>query len=222
LIDLISAGAYTHAITTELSHLSDFKNNDLVTIYACNLTDDIQVKNTCQQITQNFGVDIIINCAGTSIDGNIDEISDADFFHVFDLNLFAAFRVIKYCLPSMKSNNGGVILNVASALASRAAPYCSAYAASKSAIVHFTKCLSLELAPWKIRANCISPGYFLSSLTREFITSDSGKTFINNQIPMRRLLDLHELIPMIRLMISGAGSYMTGANIVIDGGLSNW
>ncbi len=225
LEDLISGGAIVYAITSNDLSLKPliYKYGDKLKGYSCDLLNKEKTKKVCKEITDDTNIDIIINCAGITIDGNIDEIDSDNFYKVFNLNLFAVYRVIKYLLPSMKKNpNGGVILNISSALGERAVPNCIAYSTSKLALIHFSKCLALELAPWKIRVNTISPGYFISKINEEVFNGENAKAYIQQKIPLNRLIDKNELIPLIRLIISDAGSYMTGANLVIDGGLSNW
>lgn len=225
LADLINGEANVYAITSNNKSLQQLCNkfSNKFKGVSCDLLNENDTKQMCEEILNVSNIDIIINCAGITSDGNIDDINSEDFYKVFNLNLFATYRIIKYVLPSMKKNkNGGVILNIASTLGVRAVPNCIAYSTSKAALIHFSKCLSLELAPWKIRVNSISPGYFISKINENTFNVESGMKFIDQRIPLQRLANKEELIPLIRLIISEAGNYMTGSNIVIDGGLSNW
>jgi NAD(P)-dependent dehydrogenase (short-subunit alcohol dehydrogenase family) len=104
----------------------------------------------------------------------------------------------------------------------RCIPNSIGYSTSKAALIHFSKCLALEYAVRGIRVNCISPGYFKSDMTKDVINNPVLYRGMLSKIPNHRLLKVEEIIPFIRLVISDAGSYITGANIVIDGGLSCW
>lgn len=222
--ELLEAGAFVTVLASNGENLKKLKDEfSDATTYQCNLKIENEITEFCNDfIEKNKYCDILINNAGISFDSSIENINNEEFYDVFRVNLFAPFLLIKHLLPSMKQNRSGVILNITSTLGTRAAPSVSAYASSKAALIHFTRCLSIEVAPFNIRANCISPGYCNTDLNHKFFDSAQGQNFVKGRIPMQRLLEKEELLPMIRLVISDAGSYITGANIIIDGGLGNW
>ncbi len=222
--DLIADGAEVSVVASNDEGLHNLKDKyPEVDIYRCNLQNEKDIDSFCNDyLNKNEYCDILINNAGIDYKTQIDNINNEDFYKVYQVNLFAPFLLIKQFLPSMKKRRTGTILNIASTLGTRAAPGVAAYSSSKAALIHFTRCLSIEVAPFNIRANCISPGFCKTGLNYEFFESEKGSNFIKSKIPMQRLLREDEIIPIIRLAISDAGSYMTGANIIVDGGVGNW
>lgn len=221
---LVSDGAKVFVVASNKEKLEQLKRDiPSIEIYQCDLANEEEVIKFCNCYKEKEStLDILINNAGISKGTNVENIDSEDFYDVFKVNLFAPYLLIKNLLSIMKNKRKGVILNIASVLGTRAVPGIAAYTSSKSALIHFSKCLSLEVAPFNIRVNCISPGYIKTELNREFFETEEGKKFINAKIPLKRLLEPEELLPLIKLVISDAGSYMTGTNIIVDGGLGNW
>ena len=113
---------------------------------------------------------------------------------------------------------GGSIINIASVLGEAVRPMVSAYCVSKAAVIQLTKAMALELTRSNIRVNALAPGYFSTDLNREFLESDLGATLIE-RIPMQRPGNYAELDAPLLLLASGAGSYITGSALVVDGGV---
>jgi NAD(P)-dependent dehydrogenase (short-subunit alcohol dehydrogenase family) len=93
----------------------------------------------------------------------------------------------------------------------------AAYAAAKAAIIMLTKTLALELARYNIQVNTLSPGYFITTLNRDFFETEGGKKLISGW-PMRRPGDIEELKGIIIHLASAASNYTTGSDILVDGG----
>jgi NAD(P)-dependent dehydrogenase (short-subunit alcohol dehydrogenase family) len=111
----------------------------------------------------------------------------------------------------------GSIVNIASILGLRVAGHVPAYAASKAAVIQLTKALALEWARYNIRVNALCPGYFKTPLNAEFFAGEAGKALLK-RVPQRRLGRLAELDAPLLLLCSDAGSFMTGSELVVDGG----
>ena len=116
-----------------------------------------------------------------------------------------------------EQGQGGAIINIASILGLRVAGHLAAYAASKAAVIQLTRTMALEWARYRIRVNALCPGYIQTPINLDFFLSDAGKALIN-RIPSRRLGVAEELDGPLLLLASGAGSYMTGSALVVDGG----
>jgi NAD(P)-dependent dehydrogenase (short-subunit alcohol dehydrogenase family) len=112
---------------------------------------------------------------------------------------------------------GGVIVNVGSILGLRVAGHVAAYAASKAGLVQLSRALALEWARYGIRVNALCPGYIETELNRDFFASDAGKALIR-RVPQRRLGQPSDLDGPLLLMVSDLGRFMTGTEIVADGG----
>jgi NAD(P)-dependent dehydrogenase (short-subunit alcohol dehydrogenase family) len=163
-------------------------------------------------------IDIVINNAGISGSAPAIEQTEAEFDGVIETNLKGVFLVAQGAARRMRERGrGGAIVNIASILGLRVAGNLAAYAASKAAVVQLTKSLALEWARHGIRVNAICPGYFETSINRDFFQTDAGKTLIK-RIPARRLGIPTELDGPLLLLASDAGSYMTGSALVVDGG----
>jgi NAD(P)-dependent dehydrogenase (short-subunit alcohol dehydrogenase family) len=134
-----------------------------------------------------------------------------------DTNLKGAWLVSREVLRRwIAGKRGGNIINVASVLGLRVQGQFAAYAASKAALIQFTRSLALDYARHDVRANALCPGYFATDLNRDWLVSESGER-MRMRIPSRRLGELHELDGPLLMLASDASSYMSGAAIVVDG-----
>ena len=111
----------------------------------------------------------------------------------------------------------GSVVNIASILGLRVAGAVAPYAISKAGVIQMTKALALEWARYGIRVNALAPGYFVTELNDDFFESDAGKALIR-RVPQRRLGQLEELDGPLLLLVSHAGSFMTGSVVTVDGG----
>lgn len=162
--------------------------------------------------------DIVINNAGTTLSAAALDHTRDDFDRIIDTNLKGAFHVARVTAAAMAaSGQGGAIVNVASILGKRVAGHVSAYAASKAGLVQLSRALALEWARHNIRVNALCPGYIETELNRDFFASDAGKALIR-RVPQRRLGQPADLDGPLLLLISDLGRFMTGTEIVADGG----
>lgn len=162
--------------------------------------------------------DIAINSAGTTLSAPALEHEAAQIDAIIDTNVKGAFHVSKTVARGMiETGTGGSIINVASILGHRVAGHVAAYATSKSALLQLTRSLALEWARHKIRVNSLCPGYIETALNREFFQSESGRKLIS-RVPQRRLGQPEDLDGAVLLLASDLGRFMTGSDIVVDGG----
>ncbi len=183
------------------------------------VTSSTSIAAALDQIEQVFGVvTVVINNAGITIPKLLLDLSDADWTGVIDTNLNGVAYVTRETARRMiAAGTGGSIVNIASILAERAQKALTSYAASKAAVVQFTKVAALELAQHNIRVNALCPGYFQTELNGEWFKTPEGQALIK-RIPQRRTGNLDELNGPLLLLASDAGSLMTGAAITVDGG----
>ena len=151
--------------------------------------------------------------------GSLDSNNENDWNNVINTNLRGPWALSKYWLNSRlkKSNKGGVILNVSSITGEAVQKGNGVYAISKAALSHMTRQMALEWAKYDLRVNAIAPGYFKTDLNSDFLESEISDPMIK-RIPFRRPGNLSELQGPILLLVSDAGSYMTGSTLIVDGG----
>jgi NAD(P)-dependent dehydrogenase (short-subunit alcohol dehydrogenase family) len=118
---------------------------------------------------------------------------------------------------SVAAGQGGAIVNIASILGLRVAGGVAAYAAAKAGVVQLTRALALEWARHGIRVNALCPGYIETDINRDFFATEAGQAMVR-RIPQRRLGQPADLDGALLLLVSDAGRYITGAEIVVDGG----
>lgn len=183
------------------------------------VTSSASIGAALDQSEQAFGVvTVVINNAGITVPKLLLDLSDQDWTQVIDTNLNGvAFVARESARRMIAAGTGGSIVNIASILAERVQKALSNYAASKAAVVQFTKTAALELAQYNIRVNVLCPGYFQTELNGEWFKTKQGQALIK-RIPQRRTGNLEELNGPLLLLASDAGSLMTGAAVTVDGG----
>jgi NAD(P)-dependent dehydrogenase (short-subunit alcohol dehydrogenase family) len=178
---------------------------------------DVADTGTIQDRLAGRRFDVLINNAGISAPGPALGQSAAEIDAVLDVNLKGAFHVARAVAAGMRDAGGGAMVNIASILGHRVAGQVAAYAASKAGLVQLTRALALEWARHGIRVNALCPGYIETDLNREFFATDAGQALIR-RIPQRRLGRPEDLDGALLLLVSDAGRYITGTEIVVDGG----
>jgi NAD(P)-dependent dehydrogenase (short-subunit alcohol dehydrogenase family) len=165
-------------------------------------------------------IDILINNAGITGSRSAVETTDAEWDAVIDTNLkgswLCARAVARRLIAEQKS---GSIVNVASILGLMTQKGTAPYGASKAALIHLTRILASEWVRYGIRVNALAPGYITTDMAEGFLATPRGRKVVET-IPQRRLGSVDELTVPMLLLVSDASSYMTGATIPVDGGLS--
>ncbi|MEA4833446.1 MAG: glucose 1-dehydrogenase [Oscillospiraceae bacterium] len=161
-------------------------------------------------------IDTLVNIAGISHFDLVQFTSDEKWDEVFDINIKAPFILTKAFLPGMINRKSGTIVNVSSMWGITGASCESAYSASKSALIGFTKACAKELAPSMIRVNCVCPGVINTKMNDRF--SDTEKSEIAYNIPMERFGSPDEIAEAILFLASERSSYITGQILSADGG----
>jgi 3-oxoacyl-[acyl-carrier protein] reductase len=166
-----------------------------------------------------FGtVTILVNNAGIVHSGRAVDLSEDDWRRVLSTNLDAVFFWAQEAARRMlAAGKGGAIVNIASVLGLNVDKGVIAYATAKAAVIQLTKALALELGFKGIRVNAIAPGWIVTDINRDYLSSEQGSA-MKRQIPMGRFGEERDLDGPLLLLVSDAGRYMTGATIVADGG----
>ncbi len=166
-----------------------------------------------------FGtVTILVNNAGIAHGGRAVDMAAEEWRKVLGTNLDAVFFWAQEAARRMlAAKKQGAIVNIASVLGLAVAKGAVAYAAAKAGVVQLTKALAVELAFKGVRVNAIAPGWFVTEMNDDYLMSEAGAA-IKREIPMGRFGQEGELNGALLLLASDAGSYITGATIVVDGG----
>ena len=161
--------------------------------------------------------DVVVNTAGVTVTRPLREQTEEDFDQVLDTNLKGCWLVATEAARRMvAAGQGGSIVNVASILGERVAGGVAPYAISKAGVVQATKAMALELARHRIRVNALLPGYVVTDLNRDFLTSEAGDK-LRSRIPSRRFGEMTDLDGPLLLLASDAGAAMSGATVAVDG-----
>lgn len=180
-----------------------------------------QIDAVLKEVVDEFGkIDILVNSAG--IPGSekpVLRMTDEDMAEVMNVDFYGTFLVSRTVAQVMVKHKSGKIINISSTLGKIAARNMAGYCASKAAVIQLTRVMALELMHDNIQVNVICPGYFATDFTRGFFDLDVGKEFITNKIPMKRPGNLDEMATTA-LYLATCPSFLTGAEISIDGGHS--
>jgi 3-oxoacyl-[acyl-carrier protein] reductase len=173
-----------------------------------------------EELSETAGpIRILVNNAGITADGLSMRLSDEEWSRVLDVNLTAAFRLTRAVLRPMMRERFGRIINVASVVGERANPGQANYAAAKGGLIAFTRTVAAEVAKRSITVNAVAPGLIETELTRE-ITEGGGESRLLEAIPAQRAGTPEEVAACIRFLASDEASYVTGAVLTVDGGMS--
>ena len=194
------------------------KVNPMSLAIKADVSKEDEVDYLFDTIEKNFGsVDILINNAGKSYVGLIQDMEFDRWQEIINTNLSSVFLTSKRAVGPMISQKYGVIINMSSIWGKEGAALEAAYSASKGAINSFTKALSKELAPSNIRVNAIAPGVVLTDMMKNDY-SEKDLTLIKEDIGLGRFADPKEIADLIAFLISDEASYITGSIIDINGG----
>jgi NAD(P)-dependent dehydrogenase (short-subunit alcohol dehydrogenase family) len=180
------------------------------------------IARSLEAATQRFGpVGGLVNNAGRNVYADPVTMTEEDWEDVLAVNLKSAWLVARAVLPAMKTANKGAIVNIASLHADMTYPGMFPYAAAKSGLVGLTRSLALEVGPFQIRVNALSPGYVETALVTEFFARNDGalRERVLSAHPMRRMGSPAEIANCAIFLLSDEASFVTGANWRVDGGL---
>jgi NAD(P)-dependent dehydrogenase (short-subunit alcohol dehydrogenase family) len=189
-----------------------------VLTFSVDVTEGAQFQTTSAKIEAEFGpVDILVNSQGTTIIRPAVEVSEADFNSIIATNLTSVFTACRLFGDGMIARKRGCIINIASLAAHRGWPRAVAYAASKHGVAGITLTLAAEWAPFGVRVNAISPGFFMTELNRDRMSPERKENAIR-RTPLGRFGELPELAQAAVYLASPGASFVTGTIINVDGG----
>ena len=189
--------------------------------FTCDITKTEMVEAAVKATMERFGrVDILVNNAGTGAVGPAEEITDDQFRHEMNIDLFGTFVCAREFGKEMIKAQYGRIINIASmyGLVGNMIVGSAPYHAAKGGVVNFTRALAAEWGKYGITVNSICPGYFYTDLTTETLDSDYFQAIAKRSIPLERYGRSGELDTCALFLASPASTYVTGQNIAVDGG----
>lgn len=187
----------------------------------CDVTSSEDIENAAKEAKKTFGkVDILVNCAGSSKDKGVVDMSDDEWDFTIATDQTSVFKMTRAFARIMQKKHYGRIINIASmyGLVGNTEIHTVAYHASKGAVVNFTRAVAAELATDGITCNAICPGYFETELTKSVLDTERFQEFAKTHVPMERYGKPGELDAAVVFLASEEASYVTGLIMPVDGG----
>jgi len=189
------------------------------TPFAADVTSEEQVRALEQAVAAAFGqVNILINNAGINCRKSITDFTLEEWRGVMDTNVTAAFLMCRSFIPLMRGNGYGRIINMSSIMSWVSLPQRAAYSASKSALLGMTRAVALELAAEGITCNGISPGPFATEMNKPLLENPEANAQFLANIPLNRWGKVEEIGQLAVYLCSESAGFITGTDILIDGG----
>jgi NAD(P)-dependent dehydrogenase (short-subunit alcohol dehydrogenase family) len=188
-------------------------------VFLADVRDEAQVAKLEKDVAARFGsAHILVNNAGTAVRKNVADFSLDEWKPVVGTNLTGAFLVSRAFIPHMKKAKWGRIINITSIMAHVGSPGRGAYCASKSGLLALTKCLALELVGDNINVVAISPGFYETDLTAPLRADAQKNAALMAATPAARWGKPDEIGSLARYICSDGAGFMTGTDILMDGG----
>ncbi len=163
-------------------------------------------------------IDVLINNAGVNLRGPLEDIDDARWQAVLDVNLTGVFRISRAVAKAMIARRCGKIINVCSLMSEAARPTTGPYTASKGGLKLLTKAMALEWGRYNIQVNGIGPGYFFTEMTKPLAEDEQFDAWVKAKTPAGRWGDPADLVGTVQYLASRASDFVSGQVIYVDGG----
>lgn len=201
-----------------VEEIRQLTQQDHARFYRVDVSQTKDVDLAVKQVLETFGnIDILVNNAGVTRDQLMMKMSEEDWDIVMDINVKSCYNTCHALVRPMMKARKGVIINMSSVVGLTGNIGQANYAASKAAIIGFTKALAKELASRQIRVNCICPGFIETGMTNEMTDAQKEATLI--KIPLNRMGLPAEIGNVALFLASHLSSYITGQVFTVDGGM---
>ncbi len=188
-------------------------------VFPCDVTKESEVRALERDVIARFGrADILINNAGIAVRKTVVDYTLDEWHSVMDTNLTSVFLMCRSFVPHMRGRGYGRVINISSIMAHISLPLRGAYSASKAGILGLTRALALEVATEGISVVAISPGPFATEMTAPLRSQPDQLSTFNSSVPMQRWGEPDEVGKLALFLCSEGAGYITGTDIVIDGG----
>ncbi|MDJ0771505.1 MAG: SDR family NAD(P)-dependent oxidoreductase [Ilumatobacter sp.] len=190
----------------------------------CDVADVAQLEALVARTLEAFGrLDIVVNNAGVALPTSLfeedDEAFESNWASTLDINLTAHARLVRLALPALLKSDAARVVNIASTEAIVTSAGMTAYAATKAGVVGLTKSMAVEVGRQGVTVNCICPGAVETGMTED-IPPDAKQTYARRRVPVRRYAQPEEIAHMTLNLCLPASSYVNGAIIPVDGGMT--
>ena len=214
-------GAHVYSTGTHKEVLEQLNNspdsNNRKKYLHLDFTIPESVENFLKIVEKLERIDVLINNAGVNKISSIEATQDEDWDWINCVNLRGPYKMTKAIARKMQVQKSGKIINIASIFGVISKSKRSVYSSTKWGLIGFTKGVALDLAPYNILVNSVSPGFVNTELTRKILSQkDIGQ--LENEIPLHRFAQPDEIVKVILFLASEHNTYLTGQNIIIDGG----
>lgn len=190
----------------------------------CDVADDASVRAAVQQAARKLGgIDVVVNNAGIGAQGTVADNDDAEWHHVFDVNVVGVVRVSRAALPYLRQSTAAAIVNTSSIAATAGLPGRALYAASKGAVRALTMSMAADHIREGIRVNCVNPGTadtpWVSRLLGQAEDPVAERAALEARQPHGRLVTPEEIAAAIAYLASPLAGSTTGTELAVDGGM---
>lgn len=214
---VVVASNDTEGVQTTLESL---ENQGIIAMGAlCDMSKKEDIERLYQTAMATFGkIDILVNCVGIALPNGFLDINAADFEKTMAINLQSAIYLTKLVIPQMQAQKDGAIIYLASIAGVRGNKSIGLYGISKAGLIQLARNLAVEFGPDNIRVNTISPGMIDTPFSKSLM---ENKAFMDKRLaltPLRRVGNVAEIAGVAVMLASKAGGFITGQNIVVDGG----
>jgi tropinone reductase I len=185
------------------------------------VTDPIFRVKLMDQLQKNWGkLDVLVNNVGTNVRKKFTEYTEEEYRKLFETNLFSLTEITRLAYPLLKKSGNASVINMASVAGSFDLQTGPPYGMTKAAIIQLSKHLAAEWAPDGIRVNAVSPWYIQTPLTESVLAQPDRLEKILARTPMNRVGQPEEVASLVTYLAMDKASYITGQNIMVDGGMS--
>lgn len=210
--------------------LNDYANpNQIISSWACDIADAHKVNATVNAIREHHGspLNILINGAGYNEKSLAEEYPPEKFKRIIDVNLNGSMFISQAVANTLIKDKvpGSFILvgSMSGSIINRPPLMQTGYNTSKAGVIHMAKSLASEWSKYNIRVNCLSPGYIATPMTKQLMDANpTVKAEWESQTPMARMAEPYEFAGPLVFLASDASSYMTGHDLIVDGGFTIW